>query len=65
VFQIDFLSFVLASVLGRSARFFMVAGLIMVFGPPIKNFIDRYFNLLSIAFVVLVGGGFILVRFMM
>jgi membrane protein YqaA with SNARE-associated domain len=65
VFEIDFREFIFASVLGRSARFFAVAGLIRVFGPPIRVFIDRYFNLLSIAFVVLLAGGFVVVRWLM
>jgi membrane protein YqaA with SNARE-associated domain len=62
VFQIDFTVFLLASALSRSARFFLVASLIRVFGPPIKSFIDKYFNLLSIAFVVLLLGGFVVIR---
>jgi membrane protein YqaA with SNARE-associated domain len=62
VFQIDFREFLLASVLGRSGRFFLVGGLIRVFGPPIKVFIDRYFNLLSLLFVFLLIGGFLLIR---
>lgn len=65
VFEIDFREFILASVLGRSGRFFAVAALIRIFGPPIRTFIDRYFNLLSIAFVVLLAGGFFVVRYLM
>lgn len=62
-FKIDFLVFVIASVLSRSARFFIVAGLIYVFGPPIKSFIDKYFNLLAVVFMVLLIGGFVLVKY--
>lgn len=62
-FKIDFLVFVIASVLSRSARFFLVAGLIYVFGPPIKSFIDRYFNLLAVVFMILLIGGFVLVKY--
>jgi membrane protein YqaA with SNARE-associated domain len=65
VFDVNFREFIFASVLGRSARFFAVAGLIRVFGPPIRTFIDRYFNLLSIAFVILLAGGFLVVRWVM
>ena len=57
VFRIDVPTFLLASVLSRSARFFAVASLFFFFGPPIKRFIDRYFNLLAIAFTVLLIGG--------
>ena len=60
-FDINFLIFVLASIFSRSARFFIEAGLVWKFGPGIKDFIDKYFNLLSIAFVVCLVGGFILI----
>jgi len=65
VFRIDFLEFVLASTVGRAGRFFLVAGLIRIFGPPIRVFIDKYFNLLSILFVVLLVGGFAVVKWLM
>jgi membrane protein YqaA with SNARE-associated domain len=58
----NFLSFLLVSLLSRSARFFLVATLIWKFGPQIKTFIDRYFNLLSVLFIVLLIGGFVLLR---
>lgn len=64
-FHIDFPIFVLASALSRSARFFLVGGLIYLFGPPIRNFIDKYFNLLAILFVVLLVGGFILIKYLL
>ncbi len=62
-FKIDFLVFVLASIAGRAGRFFLVAFLIYRFGPPIKGFIDRYFNLLTIAFFVLLICGFLLIKY--
>ncbi len=58
VFDISFPMFLLASAVGRSARFFLVAGLIYLFGPSIRRFIDRYFNLLAVAFFVLLVAGF-------
>lgn len=63
VFRFSFSEFMLASIIGRSLRFFAVAGLIWRFGPSIKTFIDRYFNLLATLFVILLIGGFILVKF--
>jgi membrane protein YqaA with SNARE-associated domain len=62
VFKFDFWLFMIASILGRSARFFVVAGLIWKFGPSIREFIDKYFNLLSYAFIILLIGGFILIK---
>lgn len=58
----NFVTFMIVSLVARSARFFLVAGLIWKFGPQIKNFIDRYFNILSIAFVVLLAAGFLLIK---
>ncbi|MGW8192986.1 MAG: YqaA family protein [Desulforhopalus sp.] len=58
----NFVTFMLVSLVARSARFFLVAGLIWKFGPQIKNFIDRYFNVLSIGFMVLLIGGFVLLK---
>lgn len=63
VFLINFPVFVIASLIGRSARFFLVAGLIHRFGPGIRAFIDRYFNLLSILFLLLLVGGFLIIRY--
>lgn len=62
-FEINFPIFVLASLVSRSARFFIVAGLIYKFGAPIKVFIEKYFNILSIVFIVLLFAGFVLVKY--
>lgn len=55
----------LASLVGRSARFFLMGTLIYVFGPSIKAWIDKYFGLLTIAFLVLLLGGFYCIKFIM
>ena len=62
-FHINFAVFIIASVISRSARFFLVGGLIYIFGPKIQVFIDKYFNILAVAFVVLLVGGFILMKY--
>jgi membrane protein YqaA with SNARE-associated domain len=64
VFGMNFPMFVLASVISRSARFFIVSTLIFFFGEPIKKFIDKYFNLLSAAFVVLIILGFVAIKYL-
>jgi len=61
-FKINFPVFVLASIAGRAGRFFLVAGFIYKFGPPIKDFIDKYFNLLTIIFFALLVLGFIVLK---
>jgi membrane protein YqaA with SNARE-associated domain len=62
-FKIDFIIFVLASIAGRAGRFFLVAGFIYFFGPPIKTFIDKYFNLLTFVFFALLILGFLLIKY--
>ena len=49
-----FLPFLLTSLIGRAIRFFLVAGLVYAFGEKIERFIDRYFNILSIAAVLVI-----------
>ncbi len=65
VTQLNFLVFMLASVAARGLRFFVVAGLLYWFGPPIKKFIEDYLGVLSILFVVLLIGGFVLIKYVM
>jgi|TARA_B100000315_G_scaffold9114_1_gene8962 membrane protein YqaA with SNARE-associated domain len=60
----NFMEFMGASILGRSLRFFTVSALIYYFGERIKDFIDRYFNFLSIIFAVLLVGGFVLIKYL-
>ncbi len=62
VFKISWFDFIFGALLGRGLRFFIVAGLLYLCGPKIKVFIERYFNLLSLIFLVLLIGGFILVK---
>lgn len=64
-FKINFSVFVLASLVSRSARFFLVGGLIYVFGPKIQGFIEKYFNILAIAFTVLLVLGFVVVKYLL
>jgi membrane protein YqaA with SNARE-associated domain len=61
-FEINFPVFVAVSILSRSARFLLVAGLIYKFGAPVQHFIMRYFNILTIVFLILLIGGFVLLK---
>ncbi len=58
------LPFILVSAIGRAMRFFLGAGLVWWVGPRALPFIDKYFNWLCIAFVVLLAGGFLVVRWL-
>jgi membrane protein YqaA with SNARE-associated domain len=64
-FNINLILFIVASIISRGARFFLVAGLIWKFGPHIKSFIDKYFNWLAIAFTVLLIGGFLAIKYLL
>ena len=63
-FDVPFGAFLTISAVSRGARFFLVAGLIRLFGDPIREFIDRYFNLLSILLVGAIIAGFLAMRFL-
>ncbi|TDL83639.1 DedA family protein [Palleronia sediminis] len=56
--------FIVASVIARGLRFFLVAGLLRVFGAPIREFIERRLNLVFTLFCILLIGGFLLVRYL-
>lgn len=62
VFTVSLPMFIIASAIGRGMRFYLVAGLMWLYGDRIVKFIDKYFNLVSIAFTVLLIGGFILIK---
>jgi membrane protein YqaA with SNARE-associated domain len=64
-FGINFLVFLFASLVSRSARFFLVGGLIYRFGPRIQSFIEKYFNILAIAFTVLLIVGFVAIKYLL
>ena len=61
LFHINFTMFLVASIISRGLRFFLIAALIWKFGAPIKTFIDKYLNLLAIAFTVLLIGSFVVI----
>jgi len=62
VARINFFGFLVASAVSRSARFFIVAGLMGWKGESIKPVIDKYFNWFSLAFVALLIGGFLVIK---
>jgi len=60
--SLPFLPFIACSLISRGARFFLVAGLLRIWGEQVKYFIDRYFNQLVLLFVFLLIVGFLFVR---
>lgn len=63
-FNINFPVFIIVSTISRSARFFLVGSLIYIFGPRIQTFIDKYFNILAVAFMVLLVAGFVIIKYL-
>jgi membrane protein YqaA with SNARE-associated domain len=54
--------FILASLITRGARFFLVAALLRAYGPPIRDFIERRLTLVTSLFGGLVVLGFLSLR---
>lgn len=55
--------FIFASMVARMVRFFAVAGLIYVFGPPIRTFIEKRLGLVFAVSLALLIGGFVLAKY--
>jgi membrane protein YqaA with SNARE-associated domain len=65
VTAMNLLPFIAASIAARGMRFFLVCGLIYWFGPPIRGFIERHLGLLTLAFGVLLVGGFVVAGYLL
>ncbi|PCJ34314.1 MAG: cytochrome B [Alphaproteobacteria bacterium] len=61
--EMSLTTFIIASALSRSARFFLVAFLLWKFGVPIRNFIEKRLGLLALIFCVLLLGSFIALKY--
>ncbi len=60
---LNFAVFVIASIAARALRFFIVAGLLYWFGPPIRDFIEKRLGLVFTVFMVLLIGGFVAIKY--
>jgi membrane protein YqaA with SNARE-associated domain len=56
--------FILASILTRGLRFFLVAGLLRWYGPPIRDFIEARLTLVTTGFAALIVLGFLSIRYL-
>ena len=56
--------FIVAAIIARALRFFIVAALLWKFGAPIRDFIERRLGLMFALFCALLLGGFYMVRFL-
>lgn len=64
VVRLDLIIFGIASILARGMRFYLIAWLLKRYGEPMKTFIEKNLNLLSIIFVILLIGGFYAIKFL-
>lgn len=59
-----FIPFLVVSTFGRALRFFLIAGLLYFAGEPVRKFLDRNFDKLSILFLILLVGGFAVIKYL-
>ena len=64
VAKMDPVQFIIASIIARAMRFYLVAALIYFFGEPIRDFIEKRLTLLTTLFVIALVGGFVAVKFL-
>ena len=64
VFGLNIFLFIIVSIIGRGLRFYLIAILLYFFGETIKLIIDKYFNILTIVFFILLVGSVFIIRFL-
>ena len=52
--HLDLMTFIVASLLSRGARFFILTGIIRIFGDTAKKIIDKYFGMLTLSIGLIV-----------
>ena len=56
--------FLIATIMARGLRFFLVAALLRAFGPPIRDFIERRLGLVFTVFCIVLVGGFVVIHYL-
>ena len=64
VFGLNIFLFIIVSIIGRGSRFYLIALLLYFFGERIRLIIDKYFNILTIVFFILLVGSVFIIRFL-
>ena len=62
VVHLNLAVFTIASVIARGMRFFLIAWLLKVYGAAMRTFIEKNLGWLSIVFLLLLIGGFALIK---
>ena len=65
VFDVALPPVIFASILGRGGRFFLVASAIFFFGPTVKTWLEKYFELATLVLLVVGALGFVAVKYLL
>ena len=65
VCKVNFAMFVLASVISRSARFYLEAWLLRKYGEPVRDFVEKRLGLFALLFCVVLIGGFVALKYLL
>ncbi len=64
VVGLNLATFTIASIIARGMRFYLIAWLLKRWGAPMKDFIEKHLGILSILFLVLLIGGFAIIKYL-
>jgi membrane protein YqaA with SNARE-associated domain len=64
MFRVSLPVLIIASIIGRGCRFFIFAAAIRIFGGKIQNIIEKYFNILSLIFFIMLIAGFLVFKYL-
>ncbi|MBR1601446.1 MAG: DedA family protein [Alphaproteobacteria bacterium] len=62
VVHLNLAVFTIASIIARGLRFFVIAWLLKVYGEKMRSFIEKNLGWLSVLFLILLIGGFLLIK---
>lgn len=62
VVHLNLVIFTVASIIARGLRFFVIAWLLKVYGEKMRSFIEKNLGWLSVLFLILLIGGFLLIK---
>ena len=60
--QMTFAPFILVSLIGRGARFLLVAAILRIFGAEVRRQLEQHFDAAALLFLALLLGGFLILR---
>jgi membrane protein YqaA with SNARE-associated domain len=63
--QFNLLVFIIASIISRSMRFFLVAGLLWRYGTPMQTFIEKRLELVTFGFLAVTVTGFVVFKYLL